>query len=292
MSTKNGPLEYLSQMLRDIGPPSLAVILARINQLEDFKEFVDIIRQYLPEREAEIFHERAPWDQMAVFARHFEERYFPLDDMIREGAGEEYRQLTYRIPVPVHGMSWEEYEEIPTNSRDGVQLITYLCESPYTDTDIRTSLGEACKKLVPESLLMEVPDGGFNYPEFSQLLKGSRYEGVLKWIEYCFQDTGNPFQDIDYETYGYTVLPEWEPDEVESLTRLYKESELINQAIHESVKWLEKDLVGHFMELLGFLLNTDLEVNGAKKPPIILQVGATWKPGSAKGQAVAQARLL
>ena len=103
MSDVTHPLLILGVKLRSVGPPSLQMLIAHIQDAEEYEDFWRLVIELLPEREREILDEPTPGEQIAAFASFFEDRYFPLQDGLREGDAEGYSDLTYQIPVVVMG---------------------------------------------------------------------------------------------------------------------------------------------------------------------------------------------
>jgi len=64
--------------MRSLNPPSLSILIAQIGEIEDYHDFVKLVKEFLPEREKDILHELTPAAQMAAFTSYFEDRYFPL----------------------------------------------------------------------------------------------------------------------------------------------------------------------------------------------------------------------
>lgn len=60
MSEEYGPLLTLARKLQSVGPRSLSILLSRFVDIEDYKEFVRIVKEFLPEREVEILSCPAP----------------------------------------------------------------------------------------------------------------------------------------------------------------------------------------------------------------------------------------
>ena len=261
MPDKDGPLLVLGQRLLSCGPPSLSVLMARIGELDDYEDFITIIRELLPEREGDILGETTPSTQMASFASSFEERYFPIEPHIRDGVAETYDELTRGIPVIIRGIGYDDLHYIATDSRDAIQLMTYLNQDPYEDGDTRIALAEACERLVPAELLQRVPEGGIRLDELHALLDNTPHKALVIWGDIMNQSTGNVFWDTDCESYGYNMPVDWSRETVDELTREWHQSDLIDQQISEMVGWLEVDPSGRFDELLNFILQRREEVN-------------------------------
>jgi len=255
-----GPLLALARKLKSLGPPSLSVLIARLGEEEEYADFILLVREFLPEREVEILSQSTPSAQMAAFANYFESCYFPLNEFIRSGDAESYIELTHAIPVIVMGMSWEDYNEISCNSRPGIQLMTYLLETPHEDANISVALAEACTGHVPAALLQRVPEWGITIAEAHRLLDDTPHEALANWGGIISQGTGNEFLDTDYEMFGYCTLPEWERVEVDHLTRQWQQAELINHGVTALAVWLEVDPPARFKELLDFIQQRRKEV--------------------------------
>jgi hypothetical protein len=255
MSGRPSSLLYLADELKSRGIPSLSVLIAQIAGVEDYADFRQLITEFLPEREQDILHEPTPSLQMAAFASYFEDRYFPLEDIFKLGDIEGYEELILRIPVVVMGMSWDDYDAIASDYRDGIQLMTYLLENPYDrEGGVNVSLAEACEEHVPESLLRRVPETRLSPEEAHRLLDGTLYEGLTLWADRIFCDSGNFFLDTDYEYLYSSMGVDWEKETVEALTRDWLQAAELENRLDGFVTWLEEDLPGHFEELLNFVL--------------------------------------
>jgi len=130
MPKRASPLLALANKLLARRIPSLSSLVAQISDAENYAQFVQMVKTYLPEREQDILHEPTPQSQMASFASYFEDRYFPFEEPFKWGDVGSYEDLTYRIPVVVLGFSYDDYHEVP-EWRDGALLMTYLVENPW-----------------------------------------------------------------------------------------------------------------------------------------------------------------
>ena len=255
MPERDGPLQILARRLHSLGPPSLSVLIARLGEMEEYEDFITLVREFLPEREEEILHQLTPASQIAAFASYFEDRYFPLDDNLKIGEAESYYELTRGIPVIARGLSYDDYHYIASDWRAGIQLMTYLVESPYEEGDARIALAEACEEHVPADLLQQVPEGGFSPAEAHRLLDNTPYKALALWGDIVCLDTGNFFLDTDYEMlWSGGNLPEWDRETVEELTGLWQQADLIEQDVSNLTDWLEEDPATRFREILNFIL--------------------------------------
>lgn len=253
MPDKNGSLLVLAEKLRSLGLPSLSALIAQIGEIEEYHEFITIVREFLPEREKDILHNPTPASQIAAFASYFEDRYFPLEDNLKMGDIESYYDLIRGIPVSVYGISWDDYHEIASDYREGYQLMTYLIAAPY-EGDARIALAEACLQYVPQNLLEQVPEGGIPPDEASRILDGTRYIALAHWGNILWSSTGNFFLDTCYEELWNEGLPEWSRGTVESLTRQWQQVENIQEEVFNFNTWLEEEPAARFEETLNFIL--------------------------------------
>ena len=251
MPEGDGSLSALAQRILSLGPPSISILVARLGEIEEYQDFINLVREFLPEREAEILHNITAATQMAAFASYFGDRYFPIED---RGELESYCELTRGIPIICLGVSYEEYHCISTDSRDGVQLATLLIEDPY-EGGAHIALAEACSELVPVELIRLVPEGGISAEEAHQLLNDTKYEGLALWADILCANTGNFFLDTDYEMlYSGCELPDWSQEVVARLTTEWQQAGVINEKVGNFIVWLEEDLEPRFRELLNFIL--------------------------------------
>ena len=256
MPEGDGSLSALAQRMQSLGLPSLSILIARLGEIEEYQDFLNLVKEFLPEREAEILRNITPASQMAAFASYFEDRYFPLDDNIKLGELESYYELTRGIPVICRGLSYDDYHYISTDSRDGVQLATLLIEDPYSEEgDAHIALAEACQELVPVELIRLVPEGGISAEEAHRLLNDTKYEGLALWADIVCANTGNFFLDTDYEMlWSGCELPDWCQEVVADLTREWQQADVIDEKASNFFDWLEADLEPRFRELLNFIL--------------------------------------
>jgi hypothetical protein len=255
MPKRVSPLLALANKLLAGRILSLSSLTAQIGDAENFAKFVDIVKTYLPEREQEILHEPTPQSQMARFASYFEDRYFPLEEPFKWGDIEGYSEITYRIPLVVMGLSYDDYHEMP-EYRPGAQLMTYLIDSPWgsEDTeDTNVSLAEACSEHVPDELVERAGRIRLSPGAAHSLLNGTKYEPLALWADRLHYNTGSFFLDTDYETLWNSMPPDWDPETVAELTRQWQQAELQNNTTGDFMEWLEKDLPGHFEELVSFI---------------------------------------
>jgi hypothetical protein len=252
MPKRASPLLALANKLLALRIPSLSSLVAQISDAENYAQFVQMVKTYLPEREQDILHEPTPQSQMAGFASYFADRYFPFEEPFKWGDVGSYEDLTYRIPVVVMGLSYDDYHEIP-EWRDGALLMSYLIENPWEGEDVDVSMAEACSEHVPVPLVERAGKVRLRLDEAHKLLKGTKYEPLALWADRLHYNTGNFFLDTDYETLWNSMPPDWSPENVKELTKQWKQAEVHENKTGEFMEWLEEDLPGHFEELVTFI---------------------------------------
>jgi len=251
MPERFSPLVALSRQLLEKRMPSLSALIARLEASEDYAYFINLVKQYVPEHEEAIMGEPSPPAQIGAFASRFEERYFPLEEPIRDGMLEDYSEITRWIPVTVLGVSYDDYHEIPSYARGGIVLMTYLIQNPWDDDTV--ALAEACLEHVPKELVERASKVTLTLEEAEKILVGTKYEPLAIWAERLHQNTGNFFLDSDYECLYNGGAPEWSSENVEYLTRLWKRAVAHEDKVEKFADWLEDDLPGRFDELITFI---------------------------------------
>jgi len=251
------PLEGLREKLRNARPPSISILLGVFRNFETYNDFVNLVREYLPEREKEILEKPTPHEQMACFASHFEDRYLPLHPSFRdEMCEDDYYELLREIPVMVMGFGWEDYHEL-NNARLGAQLMSYLFESPLEgyDEGERVSLIDG---FTPEyqSEAQRVPAGGITLDTAKRILRGKRWVGLRNWAQYIYQATGNWFLDTDDDMRYSGMQNDWDKGTVEAMSKDWREAEDRYNKMMEFAGWLEdeKEGLARFKQTIDFIL--------------------------------------
>ncbi len=252
MPERIGPLLILADKLLAGGIPSLSSLIAQISDAEEYAAFVGLVKTFLPERQRDILHEPSPPSQIARFASYFEDRYFPLEAPIKEGLVEGYEEITRCIPVICIGFSYEDYHEAP-DWRPGPLLMAYLIDNPYSEEDLDVPLAEACREHLPDDLIERAGQCRLSPEDAHNLLKGTRYEPLALWADRLHFCTENFFLDTDYEMLMNSMGPDWSPENVKELTRLWKQAEVHENKTGEFMDWLEEDLPARFEELVSFI---------------------------------------
>jgi len=262
-------LDQLSRKLVSLAsPPSLPDLETILCSAEDYRAFMRIVREFLPEIEDDVRRAGSPPDKMAVFATAFERRYFPLHPSFQDGAAEAYDQLVRMIPVMVLSTDWDDYHTIAEDSwQAGLQLATYLLADPYGEVSrgSRTPLAETCAHHVHRHLLRRVPEAGLGNEEVHKLLDGTKFEALATWSDMLGMCCGNAFTDNSAEQ-AFTPCPalDWTRENIDALTQQWLQAEVIQNKTNNLFAWIEEDPTGHLTELLDFIDDRRRELG--KKP--------------------------
>lgn len=264
MPERAGPLLVLERKLRSLGPPSLSTLIARLGDVEDYEQFVLMVREYLPESEQDIMRLLEPSAQMALFVERFSNRYFPLAEYVWEDE-EDYSFLTRGIPVLVYGMGSDEYHNIATHYRVGYQLMAYLVQydDPCGDEDdgVRVALADACAANVPPALLERVPEGGILIEEAHLLFDNTEYKGLAYFADIMSHSTGTDLLDLSEEDFWEMNPPDWDREFVDAVALEWGWVVVIQEEVDHMIEWLEEDPPARLEELLNFIENRRGEVN-------------------------------
>jgi hypothetical protein len=251
--------------MRRGAPPLLHQLQAWFSQGEEYRGFVALTREYLPDCEAEILAADGVSAQVAAFARHFEARYFPLPTAFHDAWVEEYEQLTYQIPIFAMGISWDDFHSLE-DWRPAYQLLFALTTDPYEEGEggPRVSLPESCAGFVPRELLERV-GGGHSPEELHACLDGTQFDGAALAADWLHHQTDTVFMDWVEED-AYAIQEDWDPETVRIATEQWARVREIQDHIDFVVDWLEVDLEARFQELLELIEKKGKEVKRGGKP--------------------------
>ena len=98
---------------------------------------------------------------------------------------------------------------------------------------------------------------------------GTRYDGAGAFADWACSSTGcvvldSSYENCDYEEGSGEPTFRWTKHNVDILTEQWPKVQEIRGKIDHLVEWLEAEPIGHFTELLDFLLKTK-HINTKKK---------------------------
>ena len=259
MSERIGPLATLANRLFQMAPYNLSTLKVKIFPSEDQLTFMNLVEEFLPERQDEILKLSTPGQQTAKFASYFEDRYFPLADFFMDEEDQDYSFIAHGIPLVVQGIGWEQYEQIPQQNDPGEIIATYLVNSGMESEGSRVTLAEACAEWISQDLLVLVPKDGLSTEDAHRLFDDTPYKGIAIWADILNSNTGNYFLDTDDESYSSSSPPEWDMDNVKELTRLWKEAEPKQSVVYNLWKVIDKEPVGTLRQILH-IINPEMVV--------------------------------
>jgi hypothetical protein len=233
-----------------VAPPRLATLVEVLLVGEGFVEFMELVRQYIPEHEAEVLRATGPDERLPIFANRFRDQYFPLhwvfDGPMDGDVGYDYMvHSIHALPMGWDDDDWHDIE----SRHNGHQLLFALC---CEDPGLRVPTLEACAEHTRRSVLRRIPDGGYTRAELHRLLDGTEYEAAAKAADWFHNSTENGFLDYGDEASQYAYDP-WDPDTVAELTSLWQQADLLHNQVQNLRVWLEQDTNRHFSQLLDFI---------------------------------------
>jgi len=259
MPERIGPLAALANKLFEMAPYNLSALKVKIFPSEDQLAFMNLVEEYLPERQDEILKLSTPGQQTAKFASYFADRYFPLAEFFMDEEDQDYSFIVNGIPLIVQGVGWEQYEQIPEQNDPGEIIATYLVSSGMESEGSRITLAEACATWIPRDLLILVPKDGLGTEDAHRLFDNTPYKGIALWADILNGATDNYFLDTDDEYFSSSSPPEWHMDNVKELTRLWKEAEHKLGIVYSLWKLIDKEPVGTLRQILR-IINPEMVV--------------------------------
>ncbi len=258
-------------------PPSISMLTAVFENAETYQEFVNLVKDFLPEREKEILAKPTPHEQMACFASYFEDRYLPLHPSFKDGECEDnYNNLLCDMPIMVMGFGWEEYHELHDH-RLGMQLMSYIFESPLEgyDNGERVALADG----FPPTYQVEarrIPGAGISLEGANRILKGKRWIGLRYWAQYIHASTGNWFLDTTDEERYSGMQNEWDKELVEAASKEWLKAQSFYDKMVNFAEWLEDEKAGpaRFSETVDFIL-ANIKDGDVKRPEEVVPQGCS-----------------
>lgn len=254
---ETGPLDILARQLLGWGPPSLGGLIQALVPAEGFADFVALVQEYVPEHMGEVLAADSPAAQIAVFANHFQDRYFPLGlGLNYEGPWVdptlEYTDLLRYIPIPYGGLEWDDLHDME-HWRPGYLLMGSLHvphRFSHLDEGMAVAWLEQCALEVGEGTMMRLPQGGWSAEDLRRLLDGTEYQVLALFADWLNNDTRNAFLDAHPE---YPLMDEWDREVVTILTNAWHQAEAAWNEMAAMSEWLEEDPEAHFNQLLDFI---------------------------------------
>ncbi len=256
------PLSILAKKL--IGrPPSMAYFIELLEAGEVFTGFSDLVREYLPEYEANIMAEDLD-RRASKFSQLFSEKYFPLSDEI-DSYDFTMGDLLARIPTQPMGFSYESYHSF-TDFREGYILALSLIEYPWDEwgdederegeSGARVVILERAAELVGEGLARLIQEGGWSTQDLHRMVDGTEFEGLGDFADWVANSTGYYHLDAQGDSLEMGEQIEWDPGTVNELTEDWHGSCEILEKIHRLALLIEEDSESTFRKLLALLLST------------------------------------
>jgi len=245
------PLANLARCLL-AGPPSIAYILQLLENSEVVVAFMELVSEYLPERENEIRTADVD-DRIRLFSHYFGQRYFPLSDSLSldDSTLEDFIR---EIPVDLMGFSYEDYHEF-SDFRTGYILLLSLIEDPYGDSEGgRVPIIAYVSDLLGGDVAGLIPANGWTPEQLHELTDRTKFEGVGAFADWVHSQTDYWLLDANYDEY---VGESWQPNSVAALTEQWPVVRQIQDQMARVVEFIEENPKKSFLELLNILLDVN-----------------------------------
>lgn len=249
------PLAVLAAKLI-VGPPSIVRIIDLLENSDTIAEFISLIREFLPDHEAEIMAAPSDTYRLERFCHYFDTQYFPLENGA-ESWGEDYTigDFMSRIPIRLMGFSCDDYPEF-MSYRNGFILLLGMVENPYGDLEDaeRVPILEQVKKLIGSDLVKLIPPDGWSLVDIHTMFDDSPYPGVAAFADWVHQNTGCWQLDANYAEYGEEY---WSTRVVAGLTEQWPQVMDIQDKMFKMHEWLEEDMRQNFAKVLAVMLGRE-----------------------------------
>jgi len=244
------PLANLARR-RLAGPRSIAYILQLLENSEVVAAFMELVSEYLPDREDEIRTADVD-DRIRLFSHYFGQCYFPLSDSLSldDSTLEDFIR---EIPVDLMGFSYEDYHEF-SDFRTGYILLLSLIESPYHGESDggRVPIIAYVSDLLGRDIAGLIPEDGWTPDRLHELTDRTKFEGVGVFADWVHSQTDYWLLDANYDEY---VGESWQPNTVAALTEQWPGVCQIRDKMARVVEFIEENPKKRFLELLNILLD-------------------------------------
>jgi len=236
-----------------VGQPSMVRLIDLLEASDSVAEFLNLVREFLPEHEADIMAAVDDSYRIERFCHYFSNQYFPLEDV--EGFYEDFTigDFISHIPVSLMGFSWEDQEQF-NDFRAGFILLLSMVESPWDNAE-RVPILERVKELVGKSLAELIPPDGWSLDDIHRMFEGSEYEGVVAFADWVHSTTGYMQLDANYTDYGPEM---WSTEIVNGLTAQWPMVIDLQEKMNRMYNWLEEDMHHNFEKLLAIMLGREV----------------------------------
>lgn len=249
------PLADLAQKLL-VGPPSLVRLIDILEGSDSVVEFLQLVREFLPNHEADIMAAVSDSYRIERFCHYFDNQYFPLD--VDVGFIDDFTlgDFTHQIPVRLMGWSMDDYASFDS-FRDGLVLLLSMMESPYDSSydDERIPILEKVKTLVGKELVELIPPDGWSEEDIHRVFDETEYKGVAVFCDWLNQNTGCWQLDANYSEYEMEM---WSTRCVDGLTQQWPQVIDLQEQMFKIQEWLEEDMHYNFKKLLEFMLGREV----------------------------------
>lgn len=277
MSIVIGP-QSLIAALRKHALPSPGDLIRQLQHGELMRMFRDLVMQWLPEHQAEIFSagnghygENAEAQRCYAFVEKFGEKYFPIN---------EFEEIEYLLWGPQYqhmGWTYDDFHQVD-QWQPHFQMLLTLVESPYdwqdrladgdyvspgeagfsVERDVlrprnvsgtRLVLMEELEPVVGKDLLRRLPPP-MTPEQLHKRLDGTPYAAAAEFADWTWGQTGTAFLDMDPEVEdGEDQV--WDEATIQMLTQHWQRTKQILDRIDALSAQLKANPKEHFAALIA-----------------------------------------
>ncbi|MFA5385032.1 MAG: hypothetical protein WC364_10285 [Eubacteriales bacterium] len=246
------------------GPQLISSIISLLQGDDYVNEFKSLVEEIMPDRLQEVMNERGD-RKVLKFIQIFNTRFFILDT--KAIMADEPYQLISSIPVAAEGMTYDSYANF-TDFRPGYILMLSLIMAPYyfdDDDEVKIQnpdriisdkipIMDMVGSMVKDwDLLRKIPEKGWDNIEIRNAVKDTaNWWGLADFADWVMHDTQWDIENYSNDEAIITIP--WSLDTVKTLTIQFPEIHAAWKRINSVADWLERDVSGHYRELVEFLL--------------------------------------
>ena len=257
-------LSHLNAAL-DHAPVRPSAMIGVFDSIQEVAWLRETVERLLPQHAAHVLGQESPQAMAQAFSEKFAQEHFPIRTEPTPWVQDEspMETLIWGIPVIPQGLDEEEIHLLwSTGERenDCLGAMAMIAAPPgtwmemYQDDGHRIAWLDAARGAIPRETLERIPQGGIPISTIQQALQGTPLEPVSDTVGWVYAQTGNFFLDTPPTEDNQEVQVDWTQENIEELTREWREAERILEGVGRTAEWLAADLPGRFAPMLDFIL--------------------------------------
>jgi hypothetical protein len=187
--------------------PDLRGIFSHLSNLKAWRDFLRLVEEFIPESLAEIREANPRSLAIALFARDFAAKYFPLPDYVYDWdyLGEEEALENLLSDIPFDALGFTYYDETIREWSTPLQILSLFCRDSelvrHQEEGEILLWHQGLAGVLPVALIKEIWSLSLDRAHLHWLLDGTPYAEVAAWFDRVENDTGIILQDVTREDY-------------------------------------------------------------------------------------------